>query len=89
MLHKQKNRVKKKIDVALNMKPKQAIGHGNNGRLTTGNFSLETWQMGASDRMPDYKNHRYIKDNLQAVGEPGPIVRKKERKKRNRKAKIL
>ena len=62
MLHKQRNRVKKKIDVALNMKPKQAIGHGNNGRLTTGNFSLETWQMGAPDRMPDYENHRYIKD---------------------------
>lgn len=53
---------KKKIDVALNMKPKQAIGHGNNGRLTTGNFSLETWQMGAPDRMPDCENHRYIKE---------------------------
>ena len=57
----QKNKSQEK-DVALNMKPKQAIGHGNNGRLTTGDFSLETWHMGSPDRMPDYNNHRYIKD---------------------------
>jgi len=56
-----KTRKQKKIDVALNMKPKQAIGHGNNGRLTTGDFSLEIWKW-ALDRMPSYKNHRYIKE---------------------------
>jgi hypothetical protein len=61
--------------VALNMKPKQAIGHGNNGRLTTGDFNLETLVMGRLTECQTIIIHRYIILLIvQAMEVPGPML---------------